>query len=485
VTVVGRVLDRALTEPGREAIVQDGTRLTAAQLSERVHGFAATLAAAGLGPGDRVAIVPTISIDAVAVRYAAALLACVTVLCPNTGVPGRLARFVGDTGARALVVFPQTAAAAAEVGGVLRLSVGAVDGAVDVRHGPAAAGAIAAAAAGALALLVASGGTTGSSKVSRRGDEAWERMVDVGPVPDRRVLICTSLAYVAQVHVDQALLGGGTVILRPRFDPADVLATVEAERVTHLVLVEPLLVELVDHPDFLRRDRSSLQAISHIGADCAPSLRRRLLARTGPILVNPYGASEVGVISVLAPPAYALDHEPDRLATAGMPLPGVDVRIERADGTAAPAGEEGLVAVTSGQLADGYTTAVAGSGFRGGRYATGDLAVVQPDGFLRVRGRAADRREIDGRSVMPIDVQDALCSHPDVRYAVALPNGDRFAAVVVLAPGARLTESELQRFVEQERDPALAPDPLVVVDRVPVTEQGKPDRVVLAGMLGR
>jgi fatty-acyl-CoA synthase len=85
---------------------------------------------------------------------------------------------------------------------------------------------------------------------------------------------------------------------------------------------------------------------------------------------------------------------------------------------------------------------------------------------------------------MPIDLQDALCAHPDVRYAVALPSaGGRFGAVVVRAPGSPTTETELQAYVADRHGAHLVPDPVRLVDRVPVTEQGKPDRAQLSRLL--
>ena len=95
------------------------------------------------------------------------------------------------------------------------------------------------------------------------------------------------LAYVSQVLADQVLIGGGTVVLCERFEPRIVLETIERERITHLGLVEPALVELIDCPDLRHRDLSSLVAITHIGADAPANLRRRLLERSGPILVAP------------------------------------------------------------------------------------------------------------------------------------------------------------------------------------------------------
>ena len=130
------------------------------------------------------------------------------------------------------------------------------------------------AAADDLGVLISSGGTTGTSKASIRSFEAYGRTVDVVPTPGRRQLVCTPLAYVAQVLVDQSLLGGGSAVMLRPFDPAEVLRTIAADRITHLGLVEPALVELIDHPDFTRTDLSSLVAISHIGANAPASLSR-------------------------------------------------------------------------------------------------------------------------------------------------------------------------------------------------------------------
>ena len=489
-TYVERILAGADARPYR-VIVQDSRReLSAVDFRRLVTQLAGALADAGVSPGDRIAIVPTISADALAVRYAAGLLGCATVFCPNTGTRGRLAGLLARAHADAVIVFPETAAALSEVVGSSPsprlLSVGPAAGAVDLLaldSGTQSGFTGREIDPDALAVMVASGGTTGQSKLSRRSFAGWERLVDAGAMRGRRQLICTSFAYVAQVLADQVLLGGGTVILRDRFDAREVLATIEAEGITHLALVEPLLVELVDHPEFGVRDLSSLVAISHIGADAAPALRRRLLGRAGPILAHPYGASEAGIVSVLAGADYSLAR-PERLGTAGPPLPGVDVRIERVDGTEAPRGEEGFVTVRSPQVAEGYDGNAPHGGFRGDGYFTGDLGFLDLDGYLHVRGRAADQRQVCGRWVMPVDVQDALCDHPEVRYAVAVPADGGFRAVVVLAPGSTVDGDDLQAFVSACHGDHVTPVQIIAMDRVPVTEQGKPNRVRIAALLG-
>ena len=287
-----------------------------------------------------MAILATISPEALAIRYAAGLLACATSFCPNRGSDERLHAFLEHVAADVLIVFPETAGAAstaiAHGLAASTMSLGAVpDIDLDLL---AVAGSMPSDPLAGRAdpqdmwALVSSGGTTGASKASRRSFAAYDRMVDIGPTPDRRQLVCSPLAYVSQVLADQVVAGGGVLVLRERFDPAEVLRTIEAERITHLGLVEPGLVELIDDPDLLRRDLSSLVAITHIGANAPANLRRRLLERAGPILAHPYGASEAGIVSMLAAPEYDLSR-PELLDTSGRPLPGVEVRIARDDGS--------------------------------------------------------------------------------------------------------------------------------------------------------
>jgi fatty-acyl-CoA synthase len=88
---------------------------------------------------------------------------------------------------------------------------------------------------------------------------------------------------------------------------------------------------------------------------------------------------------------------------------------------------------------------------------------------------------------MPIDIQDALCDHPAVRYAVAIPTEPGrggFSAAVLLAAAATADTNGLMAFVAEQRGRHLVPDAIVAVDRMPITEQGKPDRAALTTILG-
>ena len=486
------ILDRAMVEPDAVLVADREHEVTCAEFAALTYRLAGALDREGLKRGGVLAILAAISPEALAVRCAAALLGATTMFCPNKGSDAGLRSLLAGIGADALIVFPQTAAAgtAAIASGCTTrvMSIGAVTGIevdlLTVGNAMAEGPIPSRAQPGDLGVLVSSGGTTGESKASRRSFAAWGPNVDVGPLRDRRQLVCMPLAYVSQVLTEQVLVGGGTVVLCDRFEPGLVLEAIERHRITHVGLVEPGLVELIDHPDFVRRDVSSLVAVSHIGADAPANLRRRLLERAGPILVHPYGASEAGIVSVLAPPDYDLCH-PELLATAGRVLPGVELRIELSDGSQAPPGAEGAIVVRSPAAADGYAVDPARSAFRRGDYHTGDLGLLDPGGYLHVRGRAADAREIEGETVLPLDVANALCAHPEVRYAVAVPAGRRFSAIVTLAPGSALGAPDLAQFVRDRDGESLVPEAVLVADRIPTTEQGKPNRAAITSALAR
>jgi fatty-acyl-CoA synthase len=496
------MLDRADTQPDRVMLSDASRQVTAQQFRRGVRNAALDLRARGTTPGCLIALAAPITLEAVLVRYAASLIGCATVVCPNATDPARLNHFLATVSADELICFPETA----EVADRTR-SAGVVRGIHCITHveldtAAAAADDFALKRCGnlavspdALAILVTSGGTTGASKASRRTFAGWRRALVAPASPTRRQLICTPLAYIAQILLDQTLLAGGTVILRDGFEPSEVLRTIEVERVTHLCLVEPRLVELADHPDVRARELSSLMAISHIGADAAPSLRRRLQSRLGPVLAHSYGASEAGLISLLGPTEYGGDGETGR-GSAGRVLPDVEVRIvpaavDRNSGTgtgtgAGTVGGLGLISVRSAGVARGYAGWCDSSAFRAdGWYDSGDCGFLDSDGYLHVRGRTKDERFIEGISTFPVDIQEALCALPDVAYAVAIPAADcraGFDALVVLRKGspsdASALRAQLTRGGEPGDDSGIGRgiNQLVVTAEIPVTEQGKPDR---------
>jgi fatty-acyl-CoA synthase len=328
-----------------------------------------------------------------------------------------------------------------------------------------------------LAVIVSSGGSTGVPKGSVRSFAAYTAMVaPPAPDPARRQLANGPLAHLTQVLVDTTLLGGGTVVLQDEVDPAATLAAVESARITDLFLVEPQLFALMDHPDVAVRDLSSLRALVHIGASAPATLRRRARAQLGPVVAHTYGGSEFGLVSALSPAEH---DRPERFTSAGRIRAGVEVRFRRGDGTLAGSGEAGTIEVRSPAMAAGYRNRpdAQAAAFVDGWYRTGDVGRLDGDGQLHVLGRAADLGAVDGTAVSPTAVEDTLCRLAPVGYAAVAPDHGVRVAAVVPRRGAAVDPAECRAAVAAAHGAAVAGAlVVVVVDAVPLTEQGKPDR---------
>ncbi len=430
-----------LTDAGDRTVLRhEGRDTSGRELLDAVRRHARELDALGIGPGDLVAIYAANRPSSLVVRYASHLVGAGSVYLSAPPDPAVRARMLVDFAPRLVVVEPSTAHLLPETDVPLAAVGGPVSG-VGYRLDEAAAARSAAPFAPAarpddLAVVVSSGGTTGVPKGSVRDFTTWTTAVRTPHRPERRQLADGNLAYLTQILVDQTLLGGGTVVLQDGVEPALTLATVEAERITDLFLVEPQLFELMDHPDVERRDLSSLRTLTHIGANAAPVLRRRARARLGPIIAHTYGASEMGIVSALPPGEHDLSH-PDRFTCAGHIVPGVEVRFRDDEGALHPS--EGLMEVRSPAMAQGYRhrPVEEAEHFVGGHYLTGDLGHLDDEGYLHVLGRAGDCETVDGVLITPVGLQDTLCRLEDVRYAVIAPELDegRRVVAVVAWPG--------------------------------------------------
>ena len=112
--------------------------------------------------------------------------------------------------------------------------------------------------------------------------------------------------------------------------------------------------------------------------------------------------------------------------------------------------------------------------------------MIDEDGYLHVRGRQQDLREVCGQAVLPLDVSNALCSHPHVRYAVSVPapaGAGGFGSIVTLAPETETDEADLRAFVSHHHGPHAVPEIIVFDSSIPTTEQGKPDRNAITALV--
>lgn len=270
-------------------------------------------------------------------------------------------------------------------------------------------------------------------------------------------------------------------------EPAATLAAIERQEVTDVFVVEPQLIDLVDHPDVTRRDLSSLTTVLHIGASAPTTMRLRARARLGAVLVHTYGSSEAGVVSVLHQGEYD-PSMPGRFTSAGRACPGVAIRFRRSDGSLDDRCRTGTIEVRSPSVADGCRnrTDDASSTFGAdGWCRTGDLGYLDRDEYLHVLGRSADVGTVAGALVAPTAGEDALMRTSTVQAASVVVDHEarRWVAAVVAWPGAPVDVDACRAALAAALG-ARAADQVVLVpvDHIPLTGQGKPDRLAIAGL---
>ncbi len=277
----------------------------------------------------------------------------------------------------------------------------------------------------------------------------------------------------------------GASLVHDAFDPAAVLEVIERERLLHLGGIPTQIIMLLDHPDRPRRDLSSLETVLIGGAPAEPALIRRIQASLGVTVSVRYSSTEVGIAT-----ASLADDPPEVLATTvGKATSGVELRIVDGDNRPLPAGTPGEVVVRSPATMRGYwrdPEATAATLDAEGWVHTGDLAVLDEAGYLRLRGRKSEMFIRGGYNVYPAEVEDVLARHPKIARAAVLGVPDAtfgemgWAFVVPRDPSSPPTLGELRGFVGTELASFKRPDGLTILGEMPVTPMFKIDKRALA-----
>jgi fatty-acyl-CoA synthase len=262
------------------------------------------------------------------------------------------------------------------------------------------------------------------------------------------------------------------VVLHRRFDPERVLASVEAQRATGLVVVPVMLKRLIEAAEKSSHDLSSLRVIASSGSALPAGLAQRTLEVFGPVLYNLYGSTEVAYAAVATPEDLAADP-----GTAGKPPHGVTLRVVDDEGNDVPPNTPGRIFVGSGLAFGGYTDG-SDKDRLGKLVSTGDMGQLDGDGRLTVLGRDDDMVVIGGENVYPNQVEDVLHAHPSVAdvAVVDVPDeewGARLVAHVVAADGAQPDEKELQALVKDKLAKFAVPREVRSIDELPRNSTGK------------
>jgi fatty-acyl-CoA synthase len=257
------------------------------------------------------------------------------------------------------------------------------------------------------------------------------------------------------------------------------------------LMVPTMIGALLDHPRLREFDVSSLETIFYGASPISPARLKAAIAHFGKIFFQFYGQAEaITTVTVMRREEHDVSSDL-RLASCGRPVAEAAVRLVDAAGAEVPDGDPGEICVRGPLVMSGYLNkpSETAEAFRGGWLHTGDIAVRDPDGFLRLVDRAKDLVITGGFNVYPRAVEDVLESHPAVASAsvFGIPDnhwGEIVAAAVVLRDKT-IDVTELMTYVRLRKGPVQTPKRVEVVDRIPLTAVGKPDKKALRKMFSQ
>ncbi|MFK5584129.1 acyl-CoA synthetase [Serinicoccus sp. LYQ131] len=490
----------------RDAVVQGERRITWAQLDALVDDLCADLHRRGVGRGDVVMVHSPNHVELIQVMYATwrigAVFAPTNYRLTAHEVAG-LADLCRPTALVCHVDYPEHAAAIAGEGSLTCGTwwIGAPDGQEGAISGiPSAGGAGDATSStpepvhllpGDHAWYFFTSGTSGRPKAAvlthdQMGFVVTNHLCDLmpGTTEEDAHLVVAPLSHGAGIHhATQVARAAKTVLpVSASMDTDELWSLVERERVTNMFTVPTILKALAEAPEVDRYDHSSLRYVIYAGAPMYMADRDRARQALGEVLVQYYGLGEVtGNITVLPPHLHGRPSpEGVEFGTCGYPRTGMEVSIQDEQGRALPTGEQGEICVAGPAVFAGYLnndTANA-EAFRDGWFRTGDLGMVDGEGFLYVTGRASDMFISGGSNIYPREIEEKLLTHPSVGECAVLgmPDarwGEVGVAVCVPANGGRVDEAELRAYLEPMMARYKVPKRFVVWEEMPKSGYGK------------
>lgn len=477
-----------------------GTAYTGLGLSDRIRRLAGGLQAEGVGPGTVIALMAPNMPDYAVVFHAAALAgATVTTLNP-TYTATEAAHQLKDSGASLMVTIPAFLPVATEAakGSAVReiVTLAPAEGhrQLDDLLGPALAAQVAVDLESHVLALPYSSGTTGLPKgvmLSHRNmvvnvDQALP-LLDVHPGETTVAFLPFFHIYGMNVLMNTFLARGAGLVTMPRFDLEAMLGHIQRHRVEKLYIAPPVAIALAKHPLVDQFDLSSLKVImsaaAPLGAEVAEAVRNRL---GGCAVIQGYGMTE------LSPLTHVTPHRAPRPGAVGVSAPNTATRIVNPETLqdCAP-GEEGEVWVKGPQVMLGYLNRPEATEamIRDGWLRTGDLGVVDADGYLTIRDRLKELIKVKGFQVAPAEIEAQLLDVPGVAdcAVIGVPDdeaGERPMAFVVRQAGSEITAEALVDALRGRLASYKLPSRIAFIEAIPKSASGKILRRVLRDRLG-
>ncbi|MCQ6562502.1 long-chain-fatty-acid--CoA ligase [Paenibacillus mendelii] len=336
-----------------------------------------------------------------------------------------------------------------------------------------------------IALLQYTGGTTGLAKgvmLTHRNlianavqTAAWCYRMEDGR---ERFLAALPLFHVfgLTVVMNQAVLRAGMLILLPRFEIEPVLETIKNLKPTVFPGAPTMYVAIINYKNVNKYDLSSIEACVSGAAPLPLEVQERFEALTGGKLIEGYGLTESSPVTH-ANPLWGKR----KIATIGLPIPGTDaVIVDEETGEPLPPGQIGELLVRGPQVMAGYwnrpeETAAA---LREGWLYTGDLAVMDGDGYFAIVDRKKDVIIAGGFNVYPREVEEVLYEHPAVKEAAVIGvkdayRGETVKAFIILKEGRTVSRMQLDRWCRERLAAYKVPHQYAFREELPMSMIGK------------
>ncbi|MFM2043472.1 MAG: hypothetical protein RLY86_2048 [Pseudomonadota bacterium] len=480
--------------PEQEALVADGLRLTYAGFGAIVAGLAAELRADGAA-GHVVLVALRNGVEMAAALYA--VQAAGAVLCPVNPdyTPRELAAILADATPHTILTKAETAdrlRAALPPGSGTRLRVLGDDPAANAARWLDQGAVLDAGGIDpdAVAALQYTGGTTGLPKgveLTHRAiaTNVAQREAVLPTLPGDRVLCVMPLFHVfaSSTCLHLAAWCRGTLVILPRYRPDWVLDTIAAERITLMPAGPTIFTGLMSFAGFARADFSSLRACYSGSAPLPVDTLTRWNTATGCPIYEGFGQTEAGPILT-----YNSPHYPVRPGSVGRAVPGTRLRIVDTETGLhdQPPGTPGEVVAQGPQIMRGYrgNPAATAHSLRNGWLFTGDIGVLDADGYLTICDRKKDMVITGGFNVYPREVDEVLAAHPLVEEAATIGMPDPYRGEVLKSfvrpvPGAELDAAALTAWAAERLVKYKVPGAIELVAELPRTAVNKIDKKAL------
>jgi len=487
--------------PDQEILRFEGAGMTYGELQARAGQRADALRAAGVQPGDRVAVLQTNTPAVVETLFAAATLGAVFVPLNFRARADELVHMIQVAEPSILLAGDRYLEAAerlsrAEPHGPQVIWLDNPSTLKPHSGAPAATGQAVPPPDGQIAVLMFTSGTSAAAKAVMLAHADLTAFVFNTTEPtdgtDRgSVLVTAPLYHIAGLTaVLTGVFAGRRVVLLRQFDAEDWLQTVERERVTHAFLVPTMMRRVLDCPRFGDTNLSSLQVLSYGAAPMpVPLIRRAIDAFPRAVqFLNAFGQTETtSTVTVLGPADHRLDGTPEeieaklrRLASIGRPLPDVELSVLDESGQPLGPDQVGEIAIRSQRVMRGYYGAAEAteSALQDGWLRTRDLGWIDEGGYVFLAGRQSDMIIRGGENIAPEEVEVVLESHPAVEEAAVVGIadeewGERVVAVVATRAGTEVLADELVEYCRERLASYKKPEAVFFTEALPRNALGK------------